>query len=87
MFLKANSNENVTFQIRKHSSSSSFCNEEVEDDPNIRKENQVIGSIKFRTYKTFFKAAQSNFFVFIVFILFVVAQCAWSGSDYFLAQW
>ncbi|XP_031635556.1 multidrug resistance-associated protein 4-like [Contarinia nasturtii] len=78
-----------TFQnrIRKHSSSSSFCNEEVEDDPNQRKENQVIGSIKFRTYKTFFKAAQSNIFVIIVFILFIVAQCAWSGADFFLSEW
>lgn len=79
--------DETDFQIRKHPSSSSFCNEEVEDDPNKRKENQVIGSIKFSTYKTFFKAAHSQIFVIVVFILYIMAQAAWSGADYFLSEW
>ncbi|XP_055303229.1 ATP-binding cassette sub-family C member 4-like [Sitodiplosis mosellana] len=82
-----NAMDNSQNRIRKHSSTSSFCSEDVEDEPDKRKEHHVTGNIKFSTYKTYFKAAHSRFFVVFVFILFIVAQFAWSGADFFLAEW
>lgn len=74
------------FQLRKHSSSISFCDENI-DGSISRKEFQLTGSVKFSTYKTYFKAAHSRIFNMIVFILFIAAQIAWSGSDFLLSKW
>lgn len=73
--------------MRKKPSTSSFCNEEIEENLNDRKEVQATGAIKVKTYKAFFNASQSHLFVVIVFIAFVAAQFAWSGGDYFLSAW
>ncbi|XP_031639018.1 multidrug resistance-associated protein 4-like [Contarinia nasturtii] len=86
---KDNENEKDIFQngTRKRSSTASFCSEEVEHNQNERKELQKSGSITFSIYKTFVQSAHSSCFVFIVFVLFIVAQLAWSGADYFLSEW
>ncbi|XP_055326164.1 probable multidrug resistance-associated protein lethal(2)03659 [Sitodiplosis mosellana] len=78
--------DNSQDRIRKHITSS-FCSEDVEDEPDKRKELQATGNIKFSIYKTYFKAAHSRFFVVFVFFIFTVAQFTLSGTDYFLAEW
>ncbi|KAJ6646818.1 putative multidrug resistance-associated protein lethal [Pseudolycoriella hygida] len=52
-----------------------------------RKEQQKKGAINLDVYKTFVQSAHSCFFVFGVFVLFIVAQFAWSASDYILSAW
>lgn len=75
------------FQSREHSSSVATPKNEIKEVTNNRKELQATGGVKFGTYKTFFEAAHSTFSVVALLILFVVAQCFYSGSDYFLSEW
>lgn len=77
----------ILMQIKKRSSTSSFCDEEIENDANDRKELQSIGAVKFDTYKDFFGAVRSTAKITIVFVMFILAQIAASGSDYFLKEW
>ena len=79
--------EDNTIETTRTNFPSIIDEKEIEDDTDKRKEIQASGSIKFSTYKTYFQAANSTFAVIFVIILFVVAQIAWSGSDFFLAEW
>lgn len=47
----------------------------------------MSGNVKFNIYKAFFKAAHSHIYVIVVIIIFIVAQIAYSGADYFIAEW
>ncbi|XP_059612038.1 ATP-binding cassette sub-family C member 4-like isoform X2 [Phlebotomus argentipes] len=55
--------------------------------PTTSKESQVVGAIGFRTYKSYFKSVESFWTVSLVCFLFVAAQVAISGVDYFVAKW
>lgn len=57
------------------------------DESDAENEQQMSGFVKLNIYTAFFKAAQSHIYVFIVIILFIVAQIAYSGVDYFIAEW
>lgn len=61
--------------------------EDSEDDDDDRMERQMIGHVKFNVYKAFFKATRSNIYVIVVLIIFIAAQCTYSGADYFISQW
>lgn len=82
------------FHMQRQTSVSS-ADDEDDDDSNLnfgnttdnRKEAQSKGAIKFETYKAFLNAANSKIFVIFVFVLFIVAQVTWSGTDYFLSEW
>lgn len=77
--------------MAKHSLTSSFCEDaaivDYVDSDDGRKEQQQSGSIKFSTYKTFFKACRSNMYLMISATLFVVGNSAYSACDYFLCEW
>lgn len=61
--------------------------EDIEVNPNDRKEHKREGSIELSTYTNFFKAVHSSIYVFSVLALFGVSQAIWSGADYFLSEW
>lgn len=67
--------------------STSFCEEDLGEDLIDRKESQATGAINFEIYKMFFKAVNSSCYVAIVMVMFIVAQIATSGADYFVSQW
>lgn len=71
----------------RHLSSISSVTDEFEDDANDRRERQLTGYIKFSTYKSLFKAAQSAIYVVVVFLIFLTSQLTWSGADFFLSEW
>ncbi|KAF5304447.1 hypothetical protein FQA39_LY09643 [Lamprigera yunnana] len=50
-------------------------------------EHRATGSIQFSTYKDYMCASRSYFLLFIVLLLFVLAQVATSASSYFVAYW
>lgn len=77
----------MILQILRQLSSVSSIEDEYEEDANDRRERQLTGYIKFSSYKALFKAAKSNFFVIIVFVVFLGAQFTWSGADFFLSAW
>lgn len=58
-----------------------------DDDDDDRKEGYVRGAIKMDTYKAYFTAANNKVYVIVVFLVFIVAQVTWSGTDYFLSEW
>lgn len=45
------------------------------------------GSVSGKIYAGYFGAGGNWCFIFIVFALFVLAQLAASGSDFFIAEW
>lgn len=51
------------------------------------KETQMVGDIGFTTFKAYFQAVHSWFFIFFVAFLFIAAQTAISSVDYFVAKW
>lgn len=57
---------------------------EVQDD---NKESQIIGSVGFRVYKSYFLSVNSFLFLTIVAILFILAQGAISSVDLFVSRW
>lgn len=71
----------------KRSSSTSCCEEDLADELNDRKETQSSGAVKWLTYKMFFKAVHSSVYITTVIILFVLAQIAATGCEYFLSAW
>lgn len=71
----------------KKSSTASFADVNIVEEPINRKEIQAAGAVSFAVYKMFFKAVNSSFFVAIVMLMFVLAQLATSGSDYFVTEW
>lgn len=54
---------------------------------NHRQENQIMGKVGFDVYKGYLRSVDNMWMVFFVGLLFVLAQLATSGVDYFLAQW
>lgn len=61
--------------------------DDSEDGPEQVKENQETGAVNFRVYKNYFTAVNSNMWIFSVFFLCLLAQCAYSGVDMFVAEW
>lgn len=55
--------------------------------PEEEQEANSVGSVKFETYKSYFKSVKSTAFLSFTFLLFVFGQVAISGTDFFLAQW
>lgn len=76
----------ICFQLRRKSTLSN-TDVEIEDQADDRNERQLAGSVGFQMYRTFFKAARSSIYVMVVFVLFIAAQFAKSGADYFVSQW
>lgn len=71
--------------------SSSRCDDDdgsgSDDDSSNRKEGYAKGAIKMDIYKAYFAAANSKVYVIVVFLVYIVAQILWSGTDYFLSEW
>ncbi|XP_063704489.1 probable multidrug resistance-associated protein lethal(2)03659 [Culicoides brevitarsis] len=62
--------------------------EDDDDDyPEQVKENQETGAVNLRVYKNYFRAVNSNLWIFSVFLLCLLAQCTYSGVDMFVAEW
>lgn len=61
--------------------------EDSEDDEDDRKERHMVGNVEFNVYQAFFKAARSKTHVIVVLIIFIAAQCTYSGADFFISQW
>lgn len=59
----------------------------IQDDPDVRKEQKITGSIKFSTYTHFFKAANNSLAIIVVFVGFIAAQLSLSSADYFVSDW
>lgn len=59
----------------------------LSDSDAKRKEGYARGAVKMDIYKAYFQAANSKVYVFVVFLLFIVAQILASSSDYFLSEW
>jgi hypothetical protein len=57
------------------------------DSISNRQESQTIGKVGFDVYKGYFKSVDNILMVFFVGLLFILAQMATSGVDYFIAQW
>lgn len=51
------------------------------------KESQIIGSVGFRVYKSYFLSVNSYLFLLVVAILFILAQAAISSVDLFVSKW
>lgn len=58
-----------------------------DDGPEQIKENQETGAVTLKVYKSYFNAVNSKSSIFSVFLLCLLAQCAYSGVDMFVAQW
>uniref|UniRef100_A0A1B0DCY7 Uncharacterized protein n=1 Tax=Phlebotomus papatasi TaxID=29031 RepID=A0A1B0DCY7_PHLPP len=58
-------------------------NEELEEE----KEEQAVGSVKWTVYLAFFKFVRNKCMIITTLSLFVLAQLAMTGTDYFVAQW
>ncbi|XP_059612035.1 ATP-binding cassette sub-family C member 4-like [Phlebotomus argentipes] len=58
-------------------------NEDIEEE----KEEQVVGSVKWEIYLSFFKFIKNKCMIVMTLSLFVLAQLAMTGTDYFVAQW
>lgn len=56
----------------------------MQDD---NKESQIIGSVGFRVYKSYFLSVNSYLFLIIVAVLFILAQGAISSVDLFVSKW
>lgn len=52
-----------------------------------RQENQIIGKVGFDVYKGYLRSVDNMMMVCFVGLLFILAQLATSGVDYFIAQW
>lgn len=65
----------------------SDSDDDLSDTNGDRKEGYAKGAIKMDIYKAYFKAANNNVYVIVVFIVFITAQILWSGTDYFLSEW
>lgn len=50
-------------------------------------ESRSTGSVSAQVYKSYFRSGGHCCTIFIVFLLFVLAQLAASGGDYFLSYW
>lgn len=74
-------------QDRKKLLSVSSGKDELADDFDERKEEHVAGHIQLSTYKYFIGAAHNNIYVFVVFLVFIVTQIFWNGSEFLLAVW
>lgn len=74
-------------QTKKTQSTASHSDVERLSDLNSRKESKLTGSVKFSTYKRFFAAANKPFHVIIVLMSFILAQIAFSSTDFFLSGW
>ncbi|GAB0093527.1 probable multidrug resistance-associated protein lethal(2)03659 [Sergentomyia squamirostris] len=74
---------------RKLNTFNSQVDPEFKDDDECfeEKEEQEIGSVKWTVYMAFFKFVQNKFTIIITFFLFIFAQIALTGIDYFMAQW
>lgn len=58
-----------------------------EDGPEEEQEVNSVGSVKFETYKSYFKSVKSSAFLSFTFLLFIVGQVAITCTDLFLAKW
>lgn len=74
-------------QLRANVSCLSLCDDEIEEQPKNKKEFQATGSVKWVTYKKYFKAARNPFLVILVFVSFIGAELSVSGLNYFLSEW
>ena len=72
------------FQIKK---STSFVEENIDEELIDRKETQAAGAVKLTVYKSFLDAVNNSCYVVTVIIMFFVAQILYSGADYFVSQW
>lgn len=61
--------------------------DDSEDGPEQVKEYQETGAVNLRVYKNYFKAVNSNMWIFSVFFLCLLAQVTYSGVDMFVAEW
>lgn len=52
-----------------------------------RKEEQIVGSVGFDVYKSYFKSIESLAFVSIVIFLMTVGQVSISYTDLFITKW
>ncbi|XP_055617486.1 ATP-binding cassette sub-family C member 4-like [Toxorhynchites rutilus septentrionalis] len=53
----------------------------------VNTESQITGTVGFGVYKSYFAAVESVALVVLVATLFLLAQGAMSGIDYFISQW
>jgi hypothetical protein len=57
------------------------------EDGKTSAEEQAIGSIGFRMYKSYFTSLQNYWFAISVFVFFVLAEVGISGIDFFVSKW
>lgn len=57
------------------------------EEPEEEREINAVGSVKFEVYKSYFKSVKSVVFLTFTFSLFLIAQMAASGLDFFVAMW
>ncbi|XP_076255687.1 putative multidrug resistance-associated protein lethal(2)03659 isoform X3 [Rhynchophorus ferrugineus] len=55
--------------------------------PKQVEEQKSTGSVGMKIYAAYFKAGGNGFTIFIMFVLFLVAQVLGSGVDYFITVW
>ncbi|XP_060519010.1 probable multidrug resistance-associated protein lethal(2)03659 isoform X2 [Cylas formicarius] len=78
--------DNIENDYVRKSSIKSISSVEVEA-PRVVEEQKGTGSVGGYVYKAYFKAGGNFCTIFIMFVLFVVAQLFGSASDYFLTYW
>jgi ATP-binding cassette, subfamily C (CFTR/MRP), member 4 len=57
------------------------------EDGKASAEEQAVGSIGFRMYKSYFTSLQNYWFAIIVFVFFILAEAGITGMDFFVAKW
>ncbi|XP_055848004.1 probable multidrug resistance-associated protein lethal(2)03659 [Episyrphus balteatus] len=59
----------------------------TEDLADDNKEVQMVGSVKFGVYASYFKALESTLALFFILGLFVLSRVMLTGVDYFISRW
>ena len=58
-----------------------------EDEPKVKEETKMSGSIKSSVYIEYIKAGAGCFSIFVTFSSMIVSQVLLNGSDYWLTVW
>lgn len=57
------------------------------EDIDERQETQAVGAVSLKIYAAFIKSIEAKWYVTFVATMFILAQLAVSGIDYYLSLW
>lgn len=73
--------------LLRHGSSKSIHSNEVSEPTQEVEEQRSGGSVGAYVYKAYFRAGGNFCVIFILFLLFMLAQLFGSAADYFITYW